>query len=91
MNKIERVKAVKAMEFMVRQLNDESQMDLWLEEGVADGDIEYGDLEVRPEDMENLEYWLDDKNFADLMALFIRIMSFANRDGGLYCDGIVST
>ena len=91
MNKIERVKAVKAMEFMVRQLNDESQMDPWLEEGVADGDIEYGDLEVRPEDMENLEYWLDDKNFADLMALFIRIMSSANRDGGLYCDGVVST
>ena len=91
MNLIERVKAIKAMEFMVRQLNDESQMDLWLEEGVADGDIEYRDLEVRPEDMENLEYWLDDKNFADLMALFIRIMSLANRDGGLYCDGIVST
>ena len=42
--KEERVKMVKAMEFICRQINDEDVFMGWLMNGVADGDIEYGDL-----------------------------------------------
>lgn len=44
MNKSERVKMVKAMEFIARQLNDENILNTWLTLGVADGDVNYGDL-----------------------------------------------
>ena len=86
----ERIKMVKAMEFIVRQSNVEENMDAWLAEGVADGDIEYGDLEVREEDMENLEYYIEDQNFRELMGLFLYIMHEVDRDGGLFCGGVVS-
>ena len=88
MKKIEeRVKMVKAMEFIVRQVNDESIFDSWLMNGVADGDIEYGNLEDNPGEVEY--YVEDDETFAELMALFLRIMKRANKDG-LYCGGVVS-
>ena len=47
----DRVKMVKAMEYIARQVNDERVFDYWLSLGVADGDIEYGDLSA----YENLE------------------------------------
>ena len=90
MDRIERAKLVKAMEFIARQVNDEEVFDGWLMNGVADGDIEYGDLEVTNEDAENLEYYIRDKDFADIMAVFLRVMARAQKSGGLYCDGIVS-
>ena len=40
MNAIERVKMVKAMEFLARNINDEGVFEEWLIEGVADGDID---------------------------------------------------
>lgn len=58
--------------------------------GVADGDIEYGDLSVGPDDADELEYYMEDEPFADLMDTFLRCMAHARRDGGLYCDGVVS-
>ena len=90
MDRIERAKLVKAMELIARQGNDEEVFDGWLMNGVADGDIEYGDLEVTNEDAENLEYYIRDKDFADIMAVFLRVMARAQKSGGLYCDGIVS-
>ena len=58
--------------------------------GVADGDIEYGDLSVGPDDADELGYYMEDGPFADLMDTFLRCMAHARRDGGLYCDGVVS-
>ena len=91
MNKELRIKMIKAMEYIARNLNDEEIFEPWLSVGVADGDIEYGDLDVKPDDLENLEFYAEDDNFKDLMALFLRMMKRANESGGLYCDGVVSS
>lgn len=85
--KVERLQMVKAMEYIVRQCNDERCMNSWLMCGVADGDIEYGDLAV--DNYDDLEYYCEDKNFAELMALFLKTMKLASY-GGLYCGGIIS-
>ena len=90
MNKIERIKMVKAMEFVTRQLNDEDIFEKWLICGVADGDIEDGELEVKPGDEEFLDYYIEDADFADLMDTFLHVMAGAAKYGGLYCDGVVS-
>lgn len=88
MNIPERTKMVKAMEFIARQINDEEVFEGWLINGVADGDIEYGDLTVGED--EDLSYYLDDDNFAYLMACFLRRMAAARKSGGLYCDKVLS-
>ena len=54
MNKIERIKMVKAMEYIARQINDEAVFERWLIGGVGDGDIEYGELEVSTEEVEKM-------------------------------------
>lgn len=90
MNSIERIKMVKAMEYITRQINDESVFNGWLTEGVADGDIDYGDLNVGADDADNLEYYLSDDEFADLMDTFLWVMAMARKSGGLYCDELVS-
>ena len=87
----ERIKMIKAMEFIARQINDEEIFEAWLEEGVADGDIDYSDLSVDiDEDSYVLSYYLEDNNFSEIMGLFTRLMKHADRSGGLYCDDIVS-
>ena len=86
----ERIKMIKAMEFIIRHLNAEDQMDQWLTEGIPDGDIELGDLAVKSDDTELLEYFIEDEGFADLMGVFLCTMHEAYKDGGLYCDKIVS-
>lgn len=91
MNKTERIKMVKAMEYIARQINNEEIFcDFWLTGGVADGDIEYGDLKVTKEDEEYLDYYIQDEEFSDLMRLFLKTMRFAYKDGGLFCDKVVS-
>ena len=88
----ERVKMVKAMEFITSQINDESVYDRWLMNGVADGDIKYGDFST--DDLENDEatwYCEDDKTFAELMGTFLNLMTAAKKSGGLYCDRVVSS
>lgn len=89
MNVNERIKMVKAMEFICRSINDEGVFEGWLISGVADGDIRYGDLTVNDGDAEELEIYLQDEDFADLMHTFLRVMKNAQRSGGLCCDGIV--
>lgn len=89
---IERMKAVKAMEFLARQVNDGEVFDIWALCGVADGDIKYGDL-VLDGDIEKdeaYEYASDDDTFASLMEVFLRLMCGAHESGGLYCGGVQS-
>lgn len=88
----DRVKMVKAMEFICRQINDEDVFDGWLMNGVADGDIKYGDFSVDNLEEDDATYYAeDDDTFADLMACFLRRMARAKKSGGLYCDGVTST
>lgn len=89
-NKIERIKLVKAMEFVARNINDEDVFEEWLINGVADGEIDYGSLDVALDDPENLDYYIEDDNFAGLMKTFLQIMAGARKSGGLYCNNIVS-
>ena len=90
MDKVQRIKMVKAMEYVARQLNDEEFLEDWFINGVADGDFEYGDLEVTNDNLDDMEYYIDNVHFADLMHNFLRIMSKAWKSGDLYCDGILS-
>lgn len=91
MNKIERIKMVKAMEFICRSLNDEEVFNGWLLSGVADGDITYGSLSVEIKDPDNLDVYIsDDEDFADLMDTFLSRMYYAQKSGGLCCDGVAS-
>lgn len=92
MNVETRTKMVKAMEFIARQINDEMVFDSWLCNGVADEDIEYGDLSSENEasDYSDFGYYINDKQFADLMETFLDCMKAAKKSGGLYCDWITS-
>lgn len=91
MDKEIRIKMVKAMEFIARQLNDEYIYESWAIFGVGDGDIDYADLACDEEaEFENFKYYIKDKEFSDLMELFIHLMARAKKSGGLYCDGVVS-
>ena len=83
-NPEERYKAVRAMDFLARSVNNENHIDLWLSKGVADGDI----TEDTPD--EALNDYIDDDTFADLMETFLYVMYKAYKDGGLYINGIVS-
>jgi len=88
MNAVERIKMVKAMEYICRQINDEMVFDTWLMNGVADGDIEYGDLSEENDGM--MDYYIDDEQLSELMRCFLNRMRRARESGGLYCDGVVS-
>lgn len=90
MNKDERVKMVKAMEFITRQINDEDIFASWLYNGVADEDIPYGDLSVHEDDAENFAFYISDEEFSSMMLLFLRLMTRARKSGGLWCDGVLS-
>lgn len=97
-NKVERIKLVKAMEYIARKINDEDVFDMWLMDGVADGDIEYGELEINNDDINEEHKWAglecyitdEDNAFKDLMTTFLKVMSAAWESGGLYCGGITS-
>jgi len=92
MNKIVRTKMVKAMEYIMRHCNNEEIIEDWLENGVADGDIPYGELEMMPNDEASLYTYVDtDEDFSDLMRIFLEGMQDALKDGGLYCDDVCST
>lgn len=83
----ERKKLILAMEYVARQVNDEAVFEEWLVLGVADGDVEYGDLE-KVEAAEG--YVEDEESFAEIMQTFLNVMANAKKSGGLYCGGVVS-
>ena len=82
----ERKKMIVAMEFIARNMNNEDIFDSWLSCGVPDGDIEYGNLDISQVD----ESLIEDDNFKGIMSCFLRCMYHSWKDGGLYCDNIVS-
>ena len=84
MNLSRRAKVVRAMETIARCVNDEEVFYRWLLCGVADGDIDDDTTD------EDLEYYCEDKTFADLMERFLDLMTAAKRSGGLYEAKIVS-
>lgn len=79
-----RKQMVLAMERLIRSISNEELIQGWLMCGVPDGDIQ------RYEEDEVDEYFTEDKNFAELMGLFLKIMKRAEKDGGLYSDGVSS-
>lgn len=81
---------LKAMEFIARNINDETILNRWLALGIADGDIEYGDLSVGLDNADRLKYYMEDEAFADMMHNFLWCMARAWKSGGLYCDSLVS-
>ena len=85
MNKT-RADVVRAMDIMVSTINYEDIIDTWLSLGVADCDIK---PETTNEEIEELGY-TSDKTFSELMTLFLKLMTKAGVNGGLFCDGIVS-
>ena len=93
MNKLERIRMIQSMEFIIRNLNDERDIVSWFEIGVADGDIKYGDFGSTEKHFDDLDCYLSDDDFADLMDTFACIMHDAtHRDcsGCFYCDGVLS-
>lgn len=84
MNLSRRAKVVRAMETIARCVNDEDVFYPWLLCGIADGDIDDDTTD------EDLEYYCEDKTFADLMERFLDLMTAAKKSGGLYEDKIVS-
>ena len=81
----ERVSVIKAMDTIVRSLNDEEYVAWWLEDGVPDGEIDEGTAD------EEL-YWLvdDDESFADIMSTFIKIMRRQPVNGAMWVDNVLS-
>lgn len=78
---VNRIKMIKAMEFIARNVADEEVFDYWLRNGVSDGEITYGDLSLNADDFENLNWWLDTDNFEDLCTEFLTLMKYAREDG----------
>lgn len=79
-----RADVVRAMDCLARCVNDEEVFDMWLALGVADGDIDAHTTN------DELMWYCEDDNFADLMERFLDLMVAAKKFGGLYEDGIVS-
>ena len=86
MNRTQRAKMVRAMELLVRSVNREDQLDIWLSLGVGDGDI---DEQTTDQDLEEMGY-LEDQTYKELMSVFIKTMHLAYAEGGLYDDGVTS-
>jgi len=81
-----RKKALVAMEYIARQINDEDVFMGWLMTGVPDGDIEYGNLD--PNQIDDDDSMLEDSSFYDIVDCFLRRMTRAHKSGGLYCGDI---
>ena len=81
----ERVSVVRAMDTIVRSLNDERDILWWLDSGVPDGEI---NEETTDEEL----YWLvdDDESFADIMSTFIKIMRRQPVNGAMWVNNVLS-
>ena len=90
MNTTDRIKMVKAMEYIARHVEDEEVFQYWLVYGVADEDIALGDLSVKRSDLDDLGVYIEDEDFADIMKAFLKLMRSACRSGGLTCDNVTT-
>lgn len=81
----ERVSVIRAMDTIIRSLNDERDILWWLDSGVPDGEI---NTETTDEEL----YWLvdDDESFADIMSTFIKIMRRQPVNGAMWVDNVLS-
>lgn len=81
----ERVSVIRAMDTIVRSLNDEGDILWWLGSGVPDG-------EINPKTTDEELYWLvdDNESFADIMSTFIKIMKRQPVDGAMWVDNVLS-
>lgn len=84
MNLHERADMIRAMDKIARSINDEEVLETWLVCGVIDGDIDESTTS------EELIWYCEDEEFADIMDTFLHVMSKAYKSGGLYFDNIVS-
>lgn len=84
MDKKLRCDIVRAIEKIARTINDEEVFEIWLIDGVADGDITEDTTD------EELESYIEDEMFSHLMNIFTIIMKEAHQSGGLYADGVFS-
>lgn len=81
----ERVSVIRAMDTIVRSLNDERDILWWLDSGVPDGEI---NAKTTDEEL----YWLvdDDESFADIMSTFVKIMRRQPVNGAMWVDNVLS-
>ena len=81
----ERVSVIRAMDTIIRSLNDERDILWWLDSGIPDGEI---NKETTDEEL----YWLvdDDESFADIMSTFIKIMRRQPINGAMWVDNVLS-
>ena len=81
----ERVSVIRAMDIIIRSLNDERDILWWLDSGVPDGEI---NKETTDEEL----YWLvdDDESFADIMSTFIKKMRRQPVNGAMWVDNVLS-
>lgn len=86
MDIVKRKKIILAMEMLAREINNEDFIDSWLMCGVADGDIPKFSINIADVD----DCYIEDDTFAELMGVFLRVMSYAKKDGGLCVDGVIS-
>jgi hypothetical protein len=84
-NSKERVSVIRAMDTIVRSLNDGRDVLWWFEYGVPDG-------EINEETTDDELLWLvdDDKLFADIMSTFIKIMKRQPINGAMWVDNVLS-
>lgn len=74
----ERITGLKAMDLLVRHINYEGVIGLWLMNGVPDGASDYDYLSIAVDDIE----------FDRICDLFLRIMGDEDtQEGGLFFDG----
>ena len=78
-------KEIRAMDTIVRCLNDEELFMVWLMSGVADGDCEYYD------DMGLYEEYYEDneEDFKEMVVLFRNLIKESEEDG-LYIGDVVA-
>ena len=85
----ERIKMLKAMDTVVRNMNDENAIADWLVIGLPDG-------AATDDEFDSTAEYVDDETFADIMDSFVYIMAtYCNeekveREATLYCDGVRS-
>lgn len=83
-NENERYTAIRAMDMLARQTNNEAALEMWFQQGISDGDI---DTET-PDEM--LADYIDDDKFRDVLDTFLCVMSESYKQGGLSVDSVDS-